>query len=1229
MENKVTSIEGLNDDGFKSAKESTNAKDDDVVEDLKSANGSVGVSISQQLTVENAETDMEGLGVCSIKDVDGVIEKDRSSDKADDDVLEEFESAHDDEKNKSVEDGDLTFSLGLDKNEPLPAIVEGLEDVVIPTVEKNGNSDDEKNSDTTAEPPSTTIDPSNVNKDRSGKTILPPHPPGSDNEQNSDTIAEPPSTIIDPSTVHEYRYDNVGLGKTILPSPPPGCSLILPIGTRIKYSTITADIIDTKYAKKTQLNNQRGISQCSVLLSPSLYMYELGTVEEKMRNFNDIYGPFAMGKVIQVPNHRKNIDCYVIEYDAEHSNVDGWITHFPKNDFVVDCLKVAVERANRLNWRKSAKKKKTKSNTKEKKERRRTTRGQEITNTDTGTTALAAIIEDGEGVSINFTSAHSSHSNYRPPNDNNENPFTIGPSAADTASDASSSSSSSSDDDEEDDDDATNANCDLVDSAFASPPIEDLDDNGLDYVDNQVDDQIEFNFFGKDWQWNHWEDIEIDDIIHGPPEDDHYNGPHGLKTGIAKKFNTVLQCLFQTTAMDSHFFSRLVTQSNKMARRRMAARNSTLFLGHKWTNITVGEMIRFFGVLLRISLEPRKMAGYESYFVESKTVHLGQGYGLVLRGYNAWAKDIMTLVRFKQIRSAFRPEADVYDKFDKCNQLRYFIRRFNAKARGVFHLGPNVSFDEGGVAMRSRYCPVRQYNKDKPDKYRVDFFILADAKHYFIYHLDVYQGKNKANIDIHPSVRNLPTTQKAVANAIIKSGISNDSDGSRHIFMDNRYAAPQLLALMMTNYNVRAVGTCKANRIGFDSDKIVIDDKADRGTYRRLVDKRLGMVITRWKDSKILQTVSTVMIKGCQTIQRRNGAKILDVVCPNDIVMYQKHMGGVDRGDQHRLTGAGFANVAHFKKWYKKAFLGIADFSLLQAFTAWNLSVDEIYGNRRGNTNVKRKKLVKWEFYSAIAEELMTYCDRSEMDDETIVAGPSKTYMEGHNPNPYFTFKKESIIKRPVCMVCSMEETVKNKVFSETCVQVKARKHSRRVKFLGKCTNPGCDIVAHTCNPRESKVSNLSPFQDLTCFEIAHTRNCDGLFRKIKRKGKEYYRTITTHDIAIQMEELYRNEFPRRSKRKDVGRPPKAITLGMPNNEIDSLTCTSDLQSPYSKTNILPSTSNKRTSPRNKRSPTDNNNNREEPRKTRKLTLAATAKSKSKAILRRNPRRRILRTALV
>ena len=128
--------------------------------------------------------------------------------------------------------------------------------------------------------------------------------------------------------------------------------------------------------------------------------------------------------------------------------------------------------------------------------------------------------------------------------------------------------------------------------------------------------------------------------------------------------------MFETTAMDQKFFIRLAGESNKHAKKVMKEINTTLFLVHKWENISVEEMVRFFGILLRISLEPRKMGGYESHFSENNTITLAIGYISILRGYNGWAKEIMSLVRLKQIRSAFRPEFHRNDVTDKCYQLR-------------------------------------------------------------------------------------------------------------------------------------------------------------------------------------------------------------------------------------------------------------------------------------------------------------------------------------------------------------------------------------------------------------------------------------------------------------------------------------------------------------------------------------------------------------------------------
>ena len=110
--------------------------------------------------------------------------------------------------------------------------------------------------------------------------------------------------------------------------------------------------------------------------------------------------------------------------------------------------------------------------------------------------------------------------------------------------------------------------------------------------------------------------------------------------------------------------------------------------------------------MLKILLEPRNMGGYTSYFTENPTVRIGDGYMVQLRGYDAWAKEVMSLVRFKQIRSAFHPEAGDTACNDKCHQLRLFIKMFNDMTNCIFILGPNTAFGEGGVAMRSRYCPV-------------------------------------------------------------------------------------------------------------------------------------------------------------------------------------------------------------------------------------------------------------------------------------------------------------------------------------------------------------------------------------------------------------------------------------------------------------------------------------------------------------------------------------------
>jgi Transposase IS4 len=258
-----------------------------------------------------------------------------------------------------------------------------------------------------------------------------------------------------------------------------------------------------------------------------------------------------------------------------------------------------------------------------------------------------------------------------------------------------------------------------------------------------------------------------------------------------------------------------------------------------------------------------------------------------------------------------------------------------------------MAFDEGGVGCRSRYCPVCQYNKDKPQKFRVDFFVLSGSRNYQILHIDVYQGKNSNNVGIHKELIDLPTTQKAVANAAYSLGLDKKVDGARHIAMDNRYQCPELAVFMRERCNIYTTGTCRVNRKGWKEGGLDLKKTADRGTYQMSYDDQNRILLTQWMDSRVVNVVTTLNDTSIVTCDRQIGSHKKTFACPSVIRKYQQDMGSIDCNDQMRMHGGGFSNKAHFKKWYKKVYLAVLDCMMLNAFIAWNASVTESRRNSR------------------------------------------------------------------------------------------------------------------------------------------------------------------------------------------------------------------------------------------------------------------------------------------
>lgn len=73
-----------------------------------------------------------------------------------------------------------------------------------------------------------------------------------------------------------------------------------------------------------------------------------------------------------------------------------------------------------------------------------------------------------------------------------------------------------------------------------------------------------------------------------------------------------------------------------------------------------------------------------------------------------------------------------------------------------------------------------------------------------------------------------------------------------------------------------------------------------RGEFRTVQKK--DIVASAWKDNKMVMVMATnVQATSTGSVQRKqHDGTVIPVTCPESIILYNKFMGGVDRGDQIR-----------------------------------------------------------------------------------------------------------------------------------------------------------------------------------------------------------------------------------------------------------------------------------------------------------------------------------------
>jgi hypothetical protein len=650
---------------------------------------------------------------------------------------------------------------------------------------------------------------------------------------------------------------------------------------------------------------------------------------------------------------------------------------------------------------------------------------------------------------------------------------------------------------------------------------------------------------------------KYEDLPENGLEEDIYryegSGP-SLRRNVANKFSSPLQACAVAGGFTYDLIKRITANSNAYASKSKGTDNR--FAGSPWTPITVEEMYHALGIILKMSVDNRQIGGWGSYFNAPTEMKYTPSQSISIDGFSSWASDIMSFYRFRQIRAALHPETGSSLVNDKCHQLRASIQSLNEHARRAFILGRECSFDEGGIASKSRYNPVRQYNSSKPDKYRIDFFVLVNASSgkNFIYHIDVYQGKNATNAHIAEEAWSLPTTQKAVVNAVISSGIDNDPEGMREIYMDNRYTSPDLFVLLREKYKILACGTIRTNRKGWDPSIMNLSKSSPRGTSLTKYDPINKVLFGQWNDNKVVSFISTLGVSGLVTVQRRVGRDKVDFQIEEALKRYTRDnfMGGVDNVDKDKKIGGSFTKKALFKKWYLMGLMGIFDFMLVNGRIAWNMScTDESCANRRF-------ELSNADYRCIVAHELLQYRDVRNIDliaeSSLLRNAMGRPLLSDHQPS---NTEKGTRVR---CCVCRLEDGIHNilKKTSEGRKQMEdvlgvasafhMQKGSYIRKWIARCASDKCTLYAH-CIPVKSDnlIFRLEQFQGLTCFEIAHHPDTKGLWmcnlnhkKYLSQLGHQTnntretfpraYNLQTSHPLYVKLREAYGLQSIQRGK---------------------------------------------------------------------------------------------------
>lgn len=332
-----------------------------------------------------------------------------------------------------------------------------------------------------------------------------------------------------------------------------------------------------------------------------------------------------------------------------------------------------------------------------------------------------------------------------------------------------------------------------------------------------------------------------------------------------------------------------------------------------WKDTTPDEINRLIALLIYFGLV--KVGVNTDRYWSTKSLY----YGL-------WARSIMPRIRFRALMALLHVvDPATETPGDKLHSVESFIDYFKSRCLDLYQPRQQLAIDERMVKSRHR-SGIRQYIKDKPTKWGIKLWVLADSSNGYTIDFNIYIGRAAGRV----------VSEHGLGYDVVVQLMQPFFNQGYHLYIDNFYTSGTLVKYLFEK-GVPTTGTIRENSRGFPANLKNASEwskasNVKRGSMRWERDPPI--LALQWLDNKVV-SVLTSIDNANDSLQvsrktRTDGVWSTKVVQqPQAIASYNKYMNGVDRSDQILATN----NVSRkCIKWWKTLFFHLIDIAVVNSF---------------------------------------------------------------------------------------------------------------------------------------------------------------------------------------------------------------------------------------------------------------------------------------------------------